>query len=44
MGGETVTQKSLKIVKIDTERGLVLVSGSVPGPNGGLVTLNKVVK
>ncbi|MBL8088558.1 MAG: 50S ribosomal protein L3 [Chthonomonas sp.] len=44
MGGDTVTQKGLKIVKIDAERGLVLVDGSVPGPNGGLVTLNKVVK
>ena len=43
MGGDTVTQKGLKIVKIDAERGLLLIDGSVPGANGSLVTINKVV-
>ncbi|MCO5297907.1 MAG: 50S ribosomal protein L3 [Fimbriimonadaceae bacterium] len=42
MGGETVTQKSLKIVKVDTERNLLLIDGSVPGANGTLVTIKKV--
>jgi large subunit ribosomal protein L3 len=44
MGTDTVTQKGLKVVKVDGERNLVLVSGSVAGPNGGLVTINKVVR
>lgn len=44
MGTDTVTQKGLKVVKVDTERNLLLIDGSVPGPNGGLVTVNKVVK
>lgn len=44
MGTDTVTQKGLKVVKIDTERNLVLIDGSVPGPNGGLVVINKVAK
>lgn len=44
MGTDTVTQKGLKIVKVDAERNLVLVDGSIPGANGGLVTINKVVK
>ncbi|HRF58616.1 MAG TPA: 50S ribosomal protein L3 [Fimbriimonadaceae bacterium] len=44
MGGDTVTQKGLKIVKIDVERNLILVDGSVPGANGSLVTINKVGK
>lgn len=44
MGNIRVTQKGLKVVKVDAERNLVLVSGSVPGPNGALITLNKVVK
>jgi len=44
MGGDTVTQKGLKVVKVDAERGLLLIDGSVPGPNGGLVTINKVVR
>ncbi len=42
MGGETVTQKGLKVFKVDTERNLLLIDGSVPGPNGTLVTINKV--
>jgi large subunit ribosomal protein L3 len=41
MGTDTVTQKGLKVVGVDPERNLVLVSGSVPGPNGCLVTLAK---
>ncbi len=42
MGGDTVTQKGLKIFKVDVERNLILVDGSVPGANGTLVTINKV--
>lgn len=44
MGTDTVTQKGLKIVKVDAERNLILVDGSVAGPNGALVTINKVAK
>jgi large subunit ribosomal protein L3 len=42
MGGDTVTQKGLKIVRIDAERNLLLIDGSVPGPNGAVVIINKV--
>ena len=41
MGDERVTQKGLKVVSVDAERNLILVSGSVPGANGSLVTINK---
>lgn len=44
MGAETVTQKGLKVFKVDTERNLILVDGSVAGPNGGLVIINKVAR
>ncbi len=44
MGTEQVTQKGVKVVQVDAERNLVLVTGSVPGPNGALVTLSKVGK
>lgn len=44
MGGDTVTQKGLKVVKVDAERNLVLIDGSVPGANGALVTINKVAR
>lgn len=42
MGTDQVTQKGLKVVKVDAERGLILVDGSVAGPNGGFVIINKV--
>jgi large subunit ribosomal protein L3 len=42
MGTDTITQKGLKIFKVDLERNLIMVDGSVPGPNGGLVIINKV--
>jgi large subunit ribosomal protein L3 len=44
MGDETVTQKGLKVVKIDAERNLILIDGSVPGPNGAPVMINKVAR
>ena len=39
MGNETVTVKKLNVVKFDTEKNLLLVKGSVPGPEGKLVTV-----
>ena len=44
MGGDPVTQKGLKIVKVDSERNLLLNDGSVPGAPGCLVIVNKVEK
>jgi large subunit ribosomal protein L3 len=44
MGDATVTQKGLKIVQVDTERNLLLVDGSVAGPNGALVIVNKAAR
>lgn len=41
MGTDTVTQKGMQVFKVDVERGLILVTGTVPGPNGALVTINK---
>ena len=42
MGVDTVTQKGLKIYKVDAERNLIMVDGSVAGPNGALVIINKI--
>ncbi|MBN8689634.1 MAG: 50S ribosomal protein L3 [Armatimonadetes bacterium] len=44
MGNVTVSQKGLKIVGVDAERNLILIDGSIPGPNGGEVLVTKVVK
>jgi large subunit ribosomal protein L3 len=37
MGGRRVTQRGLEVIEIDSERGLLLVRGAVPGPRGGTV-------
>lgn len=39
MGNEQVTITKLKLVKVDSENSLVLIKGSVPGPEGKLVTI-----
>ena len=44
MGHETVTIQNLEIVKIDVERNILLIKGSVPGPKKGLVFVKHVVK
>lgn len=44
MGGRTVTVKRLKVVRVDQEKGVVLIKGAVPGANGGLVTIRKMEK
>jgi large subunit ribosomal protein L3 len=43
-GVDTVTIQNLSLVKIDTERNLLLVKGSVPGPKGGLLVVKNAVK
>jgi large subunit ribosomal protein L3 len=37
MGNRRVTQKGLEIVSVDADQNLLLVRGSVPGPQGGIV-------
>jgi large subunit ribosomal protein L3 len=44
MGGERTTTLSLKVHKVDAERGLVLIKGAVPGPRGGLLLVRSAVK
>ena len=42
MGHQRVTTKNLRVVKIDNEENLLLVCGSVPGPQGGYLLIRKV--
>ncbi len=44
MGNRTRTCQNLRIVRLDSERNLVLVHGAVPGPNGSLVVIKKALK
>jgi len=39
LGGEQVTIKKLRIIKVDVERNLLLVQGSVPGKPGALLNV-----
>ncbi|MFC7678151.1 50S ribosomal protein L3 [Paenibacillus sp. GCM10028914] len=44
MGHKTVTIQKLEIVKVDVERNVLLVKGSIPGPKKGLVQIKETVK
>ena len=44
MGNEKVSVLSLRVVKIDSEKKLIMVQGSVPGINKGLVLVRAAVK
>ncbi len=44
MGNVKVTVQNLDVVKVDTDRNLILVKGAVPGPKGGIVTIKNTVK
>lgn len=44
MGRETVTVQNVVLVKVDTDRNLMLVKGAVPGGKGSLVRIQCAVK
>lgn len=44
LGNARVTTQNLEIVRVDAERGLLLVKGAVPGPVGGDVIVRPAVK
>jgi len=44
MGNVRKTIQNLSVHSVDAEKGLILVKGSVPGPNGGLVLVRTAVK
>jgi large subunit ribosomal protein L3 len=41
MGAVRQTVKGLEVVAVDAEKHLLLIRGAVPGPTGGLVTIQK---
>jgi large subunit ribosomal protein L3 len=44
MGGVRQTTQNLVVAGVDTERGLLLLKGAVPGPKGGLVFVRTAAK
>jgi large subunit ribosomal protein L3 len=41
MGVERKTIKNLKVVAVNPEENILLIKGSVPGPNGAVVMIKK---
>lgn len=41
MGAQRATVRGLRVVSVDAENNLVLIEGAVPGPSGGMVTIQK---
>ena len=44
MGRDKVTVQNVELVKVDTDRNLLLVKGAVPGGKGGLLRVRYAVK
>jgi large subunit ribosomal protein L3 len=44
MGVDRVTVQTLEIVRVDTERNLLLIKGAVPGAPGGDVLVRPAIK
>ena len=44
MGNERVATQNLTVQAVDAEKGLILIKGAVPGPNGGLVLVRSAAK
>jgi large subunit ribosomal protein L3 len=44
MGNDRVTVQNLRVLRVDPERNILLIEGSVPGPNEGVVIVQRAVK
>ena len=44
MGGQKVTVQRLTVVRVDTERNLILIKGGIPGPKGNFMMIKTTVK
>ncbi|GGE01036.1 50S ribosomal protein L3 [Paenibacillus nasutitermitis] len=44
MGSETITIQNLEVVRVDAERNVLLIKGSIPGPKNSFVKVKLTVK
>jgi len=44
MGGKRITVQNLEVVKVDAEKNLLIIKGSVPGPRNGMLSIRKAVR
>ena len=41
MGGDKISIKNLELIKVDEDRQLLFISGSIPGPNKNIIYISK---
>ncbi|NLJ58782.1 MAG: 50S ribosomal protein L3 [Tissierellia bacterium] len=44
MGNEKVTVLNLEVVRVDTDKNIILLKGAVPGPKKGLIKIREAVR
>ena len=44
MGNARTTTQNLTVHAVDTDRGLLLIKGAIPGPKGGIVLVRTAAK
>jgi large subunit ribosomal protein L3 len=44
MGGQQVTVQNVKVLKVDSEKGIVVLNGSIAGPDGCIVKIQDAIK
>lgn len=44
MGAETVTIQNLEVIKVDLDKNIILVKGSVPGAKGSILKIKSSIK
>ncbi len=44
MGGKRVNVQNLEVVKVDTEKNLLVIRGAVPGPKDGILMIKRAAK
>jgi large subunit ribosomal protein L3 len=44
MGSDTITTQNVTVHAVDTDKGLILLKGAIPGPKGGVLILRSAAK
>jgi large subunit ribosomal protein L3 len=44
MGGNQVTIQNVKVLKVDAEKGILVLNGCIAGPNGCIVKIQDSIK
>jgi large subunit ribosomal protein L3 len=44
MGGERITTQNLQVVRVDSEKNLLLIKGNVPGPRNSYLVIRSAAK